>query len=350
MLLKFAAWKTTLIVVTLLVGCILCLPNLVSEADRKAYLGWIPSSAMKLGLDLRGGASILLDVDPVELAHNKAIELSRDVRQALTQRPAIFTESREAVGDELRIKLQKPEDAPEALKRIQKLGAPGVGQIGAKNSLEVSQRADGVIVAKLTPDALASLQVSTLQNAIEAVRRRIDKTGTVEPSIQKQGANRILVEVPGLSDPTSLIDVITQAGVLTLNMVDETANPADYTLGESRGGRTAYPDDERDGAPLVVFDDPIIVGADLQKASQGFDQNGAPNISFQLRTAGAQRFGKATTENVGKRFAIVVDGHVISAPVINSPIPGGSGQITGNFTITSAKNLAIVLSSGSLPA
>jgi protein-export membrane protein SecD len=349
MLLKFAAWKTTLILVTLLVGVILCLPNLVSEADRKTYLGWVPSSAMKLGLDLRGGASILLDVDPVELAHNKAIEMSRDVRQVLNERPAIFSD-RSVEGDELRVKLQNPNDAAEAMKRIQKLGAPALGQIGAKNSYQVTQRADGVIVAKLTPEALARLQVDTLQNAIEAVRRRIDKTGTVEPSIQKQGDNRILVEVPGLADPTELIDVITQAGVLTLNMVDETADPADFTLGESRGGRTAYPDDERDGASLVVFDDPIIVGADLQSASQGFDQNGSPNINFQLRTAGAQRFGKATTENVGKRFAIVVDGHIISAPVINSPIPSGSGQITGNFTVASAKNLAIVLSSGSLPA
>jgi protein-export membrane protein SecD len=305
---------------------------------------------MKLGLDLRGGASILLDVDPVELAHNKAIEMSRDVRQVLNERPAIFSD-RSVEGDELRVKLQNPNDAAEAMKRIQKLGAPALGQIGAKNSYQVTQRADGVIVAKLTPEALARLQVDTLQNAIEAVRRRIDKNGTVEPSIQKQGDNRILVEVPGLADPTSLIDLITQAGVLTLNMVDETANVSDYTLGDSRGGRTAYPDDERDGAPLVVFDDPIIVGSDLQSAAQSFDsQSNSPNISFTLRTAGAQRFGKATTENVGKRFAIVVDGHVISAPVINSPIPSGSGQITGNFTVASAKNLAIVLNSGSLPA
>src|SRR5450432_1029981 len=121
MLLKFSAWKVILIVVTLLVGVVLCLPNFVSEADRKTYLGWVPSGAMKLGLDLRGGASILLEVDPVELAHNKAVELSRDVRQTLNQRPAIFTE-RSVEGDELRIKLSDANDAAEAMKRIQKLG------------------------------------------------------------------------------------------------------------------------------------------------------------------------------------------------------------------------------------
>jgi protein-export membrane protein SecD len=348
MLLKFPAWKTALIVVTLLVGCILCLPNLVSEADRKAYLGWVPSSAMKLGLDLRGGASILLEVDPVELAHNKAVELSRDVRQALNQRPAIFTE-RSVEGDELRVKLSNPNDAAEAMKRIQKLGDAPVGQIGVKNSLNVTQRADGVIAVKLTPEALVKLQSDALQNSIEAVRRRVDNSGTVEPNIQKQGDNRIIVEVPGLADPTALIDVITQAGVLYFKMVDEQANPADYTIGESRNGRTAYTNAES-GQTQVVFDDPIITGQDLQSASQSFDQSGQPNISFTLRSAGAQRFGKATSENVGKPFAIILDDHIVSAPTINSPITTGSGQITGSFTIQQAESLAIVLRSGALPA
>ena len=349
MLLKFSAWKVILIVVTLLVGVVLCLPNFVSEADRKAYLGWVPSGAMKLGLDLRGGASILLEVDPVELAHNKAVELSRDVRQTLNQRPAIFTE-RSVEGDELRVKLSDANDAAEAMKRIQKLGDAPVGQIGVKNSLTVAQRADGVIAVKLPPEALPKLQADALQNSIEAVRRRVDNSGTVEPNIQKQGDNRIIVEVPGLSDPTSLIDVITQAGVLYFKMVDEQANAAEFTIGESRNGRTAYPNTERGNEPQVVFDDPIITGQDLQSASQSFDQSGQPNISFSLRPAGAQRFGKATSENVGKPFAIILDDHIVSAPTINSPITGGSGQITGSFTIQQAENLAIVLRSGALPA
>ena len=349
MLLKFSAWKVTLIVVALLVGVILCLPNLVTEQDRKAYLGWLPSGPMKLGLDLRGGASILLEIDPVELAHNKAVELNRDVRQTLiNDRPAIFA-SRTVEGDELRIKLQDQNDAAEAIRRIEKLGAPSIGQIGAKNTLNVTQRADGVIVVKLTPAALTKLQTDALQNSIEAVRRRVDSTGTVEPNIQKQGDSRILVEVPGLSDPTSLIDLITQAGVLYFKMVDTQANPADFTIGESQNGRTAYTNAET-GQSEVVFDDPIITGQDLKSASQSFDQNGQPNISFTLRPAGAQRFGKATTDNVGKPFAIILDDHIVSAPTINSPITGGSGQITGSFTIQKAENLAIVLRSGALPA
>ncbi|MBI1360437.1 MAG: protein translocase subunit SecD [Alphaproteobacteria bacterium] len=348
-MLKFPAWKVTLIVVTLIVGVILCLPNLVTEQDRKAYLGWLPSGAMKLGLDLRGGASILLEIDPEELAHNKAVELNRDVRQTLiNDRPAIFA-SRTVEGDELHIKLQNPDDAAEAIRRIQKLGAPTIGQVGGKNSLIVSQRADGVITVKLTQAALTKLQTDALQNSIEAVRRRVDNTGTVEPNIQKQGDSRIIVEVPGLADPTGLIDLITQAGVLYFKMVDTQANPADYTIGESQNGRTAYMDTES-GQPEVVFDDPIITGQDLKSASQSFDQNGRPNISFTLRPAGAQRFGKTTTNNIGKPFAIILDDHIVSAPTIQSPITGGSGQITGNFTIEQAENLAIVLRSGALPA
>jgi protein-export membrane protein SecD len=344
MLLRFPAWKIIVMVLTLLVGGVMALPNVMPEK----YLGWLPTGAMKLGLDLRGGASILLEVNPEELRTNKLREISRDVRQALSERPAILNQ-RESTSDELLVTLRNPAQIEEAIERIEALGAPPVGAIGQSPTLAVERRGAGSVAVRMTADALAKLQSDALANSIEAVRRRVDNSGTVEPNIQRQGDRRIIVEVPGLDDPSQLIDVLTQSGVLTFNLVDTTANPADYQVGVPRGGRVAL-EDKSLGVVQVIFEDPIITGSDLATAAQAFDQYNQPNISFQLRPAGAQRFGKATTENVGKPFAIVLDNQIVSAPNIQSPITGGSGQITGNFTIEEAENLAIILRSGALPA
>ena len=347
MLLRFPPWKIVLVLVTLVIGAAMCLPNF-SSLDR--YFGWVPTGPVKLGLDLRGGASILLEVDPADLQTNKIRSLSRDVRSALSQRPGVITSQREAVGSELHVRTRDPGDAEEAMRRIRKLGDPPVGAIGAANTLSVTLRGDGTIIVSLTPEAVQKLQAEALSNSMESVRRRVDNSGTVEPNIQMQGENRIIVEVPGLDDPTQLIDVITKTGVLTFNLVDVQANAADYEVGVPRNGRIALPDASQDGRIQVIFEDPIINGSDLQTASQSFDQSNRPNISFQLRPAGAQRFGKATTENIGKPFAIVLDNSIVSAPNIISPITGGSGQITGSFTLEEAQALAIVLKSGELPA
>jgi preprotein translocase subunit SecD len=352
MLMRFSAWKVTLIVLALLAGALFSLPNVLSEKDTKTYLGWLPSGAMKLGLDLRGGASILLEVDPVELQTNKLKELSRDVREALRARPQVPVRARDVNGSELIVKLGEGADINEAIKRIRKVGDPPVGTIGGVNSLTVSQVDSSTVSVAMTQAAMTKLQGDALSNSMEAVRRRVDSTGTVEPNIQKQGDNRIVVEVPGLDEQQTndLVDILTQAGVLTFQMADETANPADYEVGVPRNGRIALPDDSMGGQILVLFEDPIITGSDLQTAHSGYDQNNRPNISFQLRPAGATRFGKASTDNVGKRFAIVLDNRIVSAPNIISPITTGSGQITGNFTVKSAEALAIVLRSGALPA
>ncbi|MDZ4760637.1 MAG: protein translocase subunit SecD [Alphaproteobacteria bacterium] len=357
MLLRFEAWKVTLIMAALILGALLVLPNFASLAP---YTSWLPTGPMKLGLDLRGGASILLEVDPVELETNRMRELSRDVRGALSQRPGIISPQRNVVDKpnpaansptkELQISLRDAADMAEAIRRIERLGNPPVGAIGVANTLDVRQAGADRIVISLTREALDKLRADALSNSMEAVRRRVDNSGTVEPNIQKQGDNRIIVEVPGLDDPTSLIDVITQAGVLTFNLVDVQASPADYEPNVPRNGRLALPDDSLNGQVQVIFEDPIITGADLQSASQSFDQNNRPAISFQLRPAGAQRFGKTTTDNVGTPFAIVLDNRIVSAPNIRSPITGGSGVIEGSFTLEEAENLAVVLRSGALPA
>ncbi|MDP3736102.1 MAG: protein translocase subunit SecD [Hyphomonadaceae bacterium] len=350
MLLKFPAWKVVLVIVTLTIGTILCLPNIVSEK----YLGWLPTGPMTLGLDLKGGASILLEVDPEELRANKLSELSTSVREELRKQPriAVRAEDRKVEGGALVVRVSNPADAAAAIDRIEKLGAPPVGAIGQPNSLVVTQRADGAIEAKYTDQAFQKLQTDALSSSIEAVRRRADNTGLVEPNIQKQGDSRIIVEVPGLNaaEMVTLIDTLTQAGVLTFNLVDVEANAADYEVGVERNGRIALPDDSIGGAPQVIFLDAIIRGSDLSGAQQGFDDSNRPNIQFQLHPGGAAKFGRATSANVGRPFAIVLDNRIVSAPNINSPIMSGSGQITGSFTIQEAEQTAVILRSGALPA
>ncbi len=350
MLLRFATWKVTLIVGALLLGGFLCIPNLFSDEFRASHKGWFWTGPVKLGLDLQGGASINLEVDPNELRTNKIKALSGDIRAALLTQPAIRADRDASSGEFVLVKVRDPSKLDEARARIQKLGAPRMGQVGGANSLSIAQRGADTLAVSMTREALDKLGAEAVTNSLEAVRRRIDASGLVEPNIQRQGASRILVEVPGLNDveTQNLVDVITKSGVLTFQMVDETASAADFTLGEARNGRVLLPSQE--GQPLVLFEDPVITGLDLSNAQQAYDQSNRPNISFSLRPVGAQKFGKATKENVGKRFAIVLDNTIVSAPVINSPIMTGSGQIEGNFTIQSAENLAVILRSGALPA
>ena len=350
MLLKFPAWKVVLVIVTLTIGSILCLPNFVPEK----YLGWLPTGPMTLGLDLKGGASILLEVDPEELRTNKLAELSTSVREEFRKQPfiAVRPEGRKVENGALLVRVNNPADVQAAIDRIQKLGAPPIGAIGQPNSLTVTQRPDGAIEARYTNQAFQKLQTDALSASIEAVRRRADNTGLVEPNIQKQGDNRIIVEVPGLNaaQMAVLIDTLTQAGVLTFNLVDQEANLADYEPSVERNGRLALPNDSLGGQLEVIYTDAIIRGSDLSGAQQGFDESNRPNIQFQMHPGGAGKFGRATSQNVGKPFAIVLDNRIVSAPNINSPIMGGSGQITGSFTVQEADQMAVILRSGALPA
>jgi protein-export membrane protein SecD len=355
MLLKFPPWKVAIVIVTLIVGAVLCVPNFFSEEFRKEHSAWFLTGPMNLGLDLKGGASILLEVDPDELRTNKLTELRTSVRDELRKQPLIAMDparGRVIEGDALIVRPNNPSDAPEAMRRIKKLGDPPIGTIGQQNTLDVTQRTDGAIQVKFLPAAFDKMQADALASSMEAVNRRVNNSGLVEPNIQKQGGSRIIVEVPGLdaNGMLQLIDTLTQAGVLTFNMVDESANVAEYEVGVEKNGRIALPDDSVGGAIKVVFADAIIRGSDLSGAAQARDQSNNPSISFQLHPQGAQKFGKATSQNVGKDFAIVLDNRIASAPRIISPIMGGSGQITGSFTPQEAEQTAIILRSGALPA
>jgi protein-export membrane protein SecD len=357
-MLRFPPWKIAIVVLTLIVGVTMCIPNFFQDAEGKSTLKWLPTQPLTLGLDLKGGASILLEVDPEELRTNELRNnVGRNIREDL-RGARIASTRREVVGDHLEVHIANAADVPAAEQRIRRLGDPPLGTIGQQNSYVVTSRGN-VIEVRFTEQAFQKLQADALTSSIEAVRRRADNSGLVEPNIQKQGDSRIIVEVPGL-DPAeldNLIETLTTAGVLTFNMVDVEASnqvrldPSSWTAGQESGGRTALPNDgDFNGGLQVIETDAIITGADLSGATQDFDQRNRPSISFQLHPAGAQRFGRATAANVGRPFAIVLDDRIVSAPTIQSPIMTGNGQITGSFTIESAEQLAIVLRSGALPA
>jgi preprotein translocase subunit SecD len=358
MLLKFPAWKVALTLGTLLVCLFFAIPNFFSEQQRKDYLGWFPSGAVKLGLDLKGGASILLEVDADELRHNQLRALSTRVREELRGQPQIPMPAdgrrlnpSAGLARELIVRPLNAADVPAAIERIKKLGVPALGAVGQQNSLNVVQR-DGAIVVTYTDAAFTKMKADTLVQSMEAVNRRVNASGLVEPNVQPQGDNRIIVEVPGMTaeQTTALKATLTESGVLTFNLVDETANPLEYEVGVERNGRIALPDESQNDAPVVIMTDSIISGSDLSGANQSFDQSNQPSIAFQLHGPGAQRFGKATSENVNRRFAIVLDNKIVSAPNIRSPITGGSGTIEGGFTVERAEQMALVLRSGALPA
>jgi protein-export membrane protein SecD len=344
MLLRFPAWKVTLVVGTLVLGLLLCLPNILTEKQRTDYFGWWPTQPLKLGLDLKGGASFSLEIDPVELRANELRNFNRQVGDKLRETPLIPVRERVPQDDSILVRVTNAADTQRAMDRLKTLGDAA--------TYIITQRGDGAIEVKFTEQYFETLREQAVDASREAVQRRADNSGLVEPSITKQGENRVLVEVPGLSadEVNQLVETLTTAGVLTLNMVDEQADPTQYPVGVPRNNRVALPDDGKGGAPTVVMLDSIITGSDLANAMQSFDQYGGYSISFTLHGPGAQKFGRATTANVGRAFAIVLDNRIVSAPTIISPITGGTGQITGDFTLEEAEQLAIVLRSGALPA
>ena len=205
---------------------------------------------------------------------------------------------------------------------------------------------------RLDSNAEKELRISALSQSQEVIRRRIDETGTNEPTIQRQGDDRILVQLPGVDDPERIKRLLGQTAKMNFRMVDETASIPEAVAGRvPPGSELLYEDDgSEQGIPIVVRRRVGVSGDNLVGAAPVIDQNNQPVVSLRFDAAGARRFGDLTTENVGRRFAIVLDGRVISAPVIREPIPGGSGQISGNFTFETASDLALLLRAGALPA
>ncbi|WP_295079237.1 protein translocase subunit SecD [Tabrizicola sp.] len=311
--------------------------------------GFLPSALMNLGLDLRGGAHLLAEVQVEDVYKTRMDGLWPEVRDALRDlRDQVGAVRRAPSPDDvLRVTLSNPEGMPAALEAVRALGSSVVTLTGVgESTIDVTSEGNDIVVRLSEAEQQATDQ-RTIQQSLEIIRRRVDEAGTREPTIQRQGTDRILIQVPGIGSAQELKALIGQTAQLTFNAVISRTTDA----GASPGPRNVLlPSMDEEGVYYIVEQTPVVSGEDLVDAQPSFDQNGQPAVSFRFDTTGARAFGDYTAANIGAPFAIVLDDEVISAPVIQSHIPGGSGIITGNFDVEESTRLAVLLRAGALPA
>ncbi len=342
-MLNVARWRIVLVAVVAALGIVFALPNFLSQAVRDTLPGFMPRQALNLGLDLRGGSQLLLEVDIETLRRQQLDNIADQMGSSLREaEPRIAATGRGVVGDAARIRLINIEDMGRARAALREIARNPTG--GQDDILNFTQGEDGTIEARITDEYLGQLSRQAAQQSIEVIRDRIDPTGTSEVSIVRQGDRRIVVQAPGVSDPGQLKSRIGQTALMTFHMV---AQP-----GRTGGVMQAPPYQQMNqGQPEIVERRPRLTGEHLSRASPSTDPTTNEFVlSFQLDSQGARIFCRITRESTGERFAILLDGQVLTAPRINEPICGGSGQITGSFTAASASELALMLNAGALPA
>lgn len=319
------------------------------EAARAEWPGFLPSALMNLGLDLRGGAHLLAEVRVEDVYKSRMDSLWPEVRDELRDlRDQVGAVRRAPSPDDvLRVTVSNPEGMTAALEAVRGLGSSvmsltGVGQ----STLDVTAEGNDIVV-RLSEAEQQATDERTIQQSLEIIRRRVDEAGTREPTIQRQGEDRILIQVPGIGSAQELKALIGQTAKLSFNAVISRTTDAGATPGPRN---VLLPSLDEKDVYYIVEDAPVVSGEDLVDAQPSFDQNGQPAVSFRFDTTGARLFGDYTAANIGAPFAIVLDGKVISAPVIQSHIPGGSGIITGNFSVEESTRLAVLLRAGALPA
>ena len=346
-MLHFPRWRIILVAIATVFGVIFTLPNLLPVSVRSHLPPFLPHSTLNLGLDLRGGSYLLLEVDTNTLKTLQLDHVTDQMAEALRRaQPAILFTGRGVIGDTARLRLLSLSDAPRAMQALRAIN--NQAQTGGGDTLAITQTPDGVFEARLTEAGLREISRNAAQRAIDVVRKRIDPNGTSEISIVRQGDNRIVVQAPGVSDPESLKRLIGHTALLTFNMVDENVTDPS-AMPPSDVLAAPYPGIGRE--TVIVKRRPELTGEHLTKARPQFDQNYSQWVlGFDYDGAGQRIFCRITTNNVGKRFAILLDGEVLTAPVIRSPICGGGGQIEGSFTQQSARDLGRMLEAGALPA
>ncbi|NJL50586.1 MAG: protein translocase subunit SecD [Blastochloris sp.] len=350
-MLVFTRFKTIAILIVALVGCLLALPNALPASVRQALPSWAQRTIV-LGLDLQGGSYILLEVDVPAVRKEKLEALRDDVRRILREVRIGYT-GLGVQGDLVQVRIREGESYQEAVNKLSELSQPIGGMFGGsgQQTLDVRQGGEGQIQLVMTQAGINERVRFAVDQSIEIVRRRIDQLGTTEPAIQRQGASRILVQVPGLQDPTRLKQLIGTTAKLTFRLVNMSMSAEQALAVGVPPDDEVLPSAERGAGPVLVEKRVMVAGEDLVDAQPGFDsRTREPVVNFRFNTNGARRFAAATQENVGRPFAIVLDNQVISAPVIREPILGGSGQISGRFTVQQANDLAILLRAGALPA
>lgn len=331
--------KIAVICAVLAFGVFFSLPNFLPKEMYRE----IPSSMKEwwkpvtLGLDLQGGSYLVMEVDTSTLVHEKLESLADLTRSALREGKVRFSG----------LKVENETMVVKVLNAAQLNDAREIIRKQESVNLDISSEGSTLTV-QYTDDALSALKNQAVQQSLEIVRKRIDELGTKEPLIQQQGDDRIVIQLPGVQDPAEIKALMGKTAKMTFHLVDEETTPQMAQMGKlsadsmlAMGEETGY----------IVLKRAVVVGGEsLEDARGSYDEHGNPAVSFSFKSAGAKKFGNATRDNVGRRMAIVLDGKVISAPTINSPITGGKGIITGNFTVQTANNLALLLRSGALPA
>jgi protein-export membrane protein SecD len=371
-MLHYPLWQRIVVAVIVLAGFVLAVPNLFyarveQSNDARAVIeqgisdaalqeqaaqwpAWAPSGLVNLGLDLRGGAHLLAEVQVGDVYAGRMDAFWPVVRDALAARRDVLgfvTREDGGPAEELRVRISNADQIETALGIVRGLAQP-VASLSGVGATDIEARAEnGIIVIALSEAERAATDDRTMRTALEIVRNRIDEAGTREPTIMRQGADRLLVQVPGVGSAQEVKDLIGTTAQLTFHPVVSSSSNPDADPGP---GNILLPSRDNPGEFLALERTAVVSGEQLVDAQPSFDQNGRPAVSFRFNGQGAIAFGNYTADNVGSRFAIVLDDEVISAPVIQSHIPGGSGIISGQFTVEETTDLAVLLRSGALPA
>jgi SecD/SecF fusion protein len=352
-MLQVSSLTRILVALVVLVGLLVALPNALPEKVTSRLPSWLPHNSVSLGLDLQGGSYLLLEVDFPQVQKDKAVATIGDIRSAL-RKAHIQYQDLSAQGDTVQVRVPDPASLDAARKIIDGLNPAMSGAVLSAGAREyaIAQQPGGLISLTMTEGYKTLTHEQVLEQSIEVVRRRIDEMGTREPTIERQGQDRILVQVPGLQDPAELRAILGKTAKMTFQLVDESVDPNATVVPPEDQALPQTPTDTNPNPGKIIVQRRVMVSGDrLTDASQGFDQQtGQPEVDFRFDTVGARQFGDVTKANVGHRFAIILDNQIIEAPNIISAILGGSGRITGGFTTKSANDLAILLRAGALPA
>lgn len=333
----YPRWKTLLILAICLIGIVFALPNALPRKVTEALPTWL--QPVNLGLDLQGGSHLLLEVEVDAVVRERLTSLVDSLRGALREARIRYADLG-IDGEAVTVKLLDREAYDQAR---------GIMR-GLDPDVRVDIRDDGVAVIAYTEQAQAMRKKAAIDQSIEIVRRRVDELGTREPTIMRQGEDRILVQLPGVDDPDRIKNLLGKTAKLTFHLIDPTVSAEEASRGRVPPGTQLLRSADPQGPPAYVVRRRVEVGGDALIDAQPTFQNNEPVVSFRFDSAGGKRFGDVTAASAGKQLAIVLDNKVISAPVIREPILGGSGVISGSFTVETANDLALLLRAGALPA
>ncbi|UTW54225.1 protein translocase subunit SecD [Kordiimonas sp. SCSIO 12610] len=348
-MLNFPTWKKLMVAFVCLMGILTAMPNFLSEEQRNNLPGFLPSQSLSLGLDLRGGLHMLIEAETSEVIEarlNNLVDQINGIRREV--RGLNFRNIRND-GNSVVFEVTSPDMIELAQTELKAITEPsGVNPLAAGNIQEFTlERDETQFRLTLTEQGIRKQQQEAIARSMEVIRKRVDPDGVKEITLQAEGADRFILQIPGANDPEKYLPIINKTAKLGFHEVDLNVSPEDVAKGRVRSRQAIYP--LKEGGQMVVNKRPLISGEDLLDAKPAFDERGQPSVSFTFNTRASKAFGDFTRDNVGRPFAIVLDEIIISAPRIISPILGGSGQITNMGTTADATELATLLKSGALP-